>query len=321
MTTLMVAAPGGHIAELMALAPRLQGADGDYVWVTWHSPQTMSLLSARPTIWTRPVESRDGLAAMRELSRAFSTMRALRPRAVVSTGSAIAVPYLLVAAMAGIPAHYVEAATRTSAPSLTGRILKRVPGVTTYTQFPEGSNERWLFRGSVFDGYTSVHDAPRALRRIVVALGTMPQPFRRAVERLVEIIPAGVDVLWQTGHTPTDGLPVAPRPFLPAAELHNAMRNADVVIGHSGVGTALAALQAGRLPLLLPRDPARREVIDAHQVELGTHLARRGLARVRDADNLTIDDLLHPTAVRVLQQEPPPFQLHAPPRQLRSLPQ
>lgn len=314
MTTLMIATPGGHIAELLALAPRLQGADGDHVWVTWRDPQTESLLAGRRVVWAQRVEPRDALGAARELPRAFGLLRSLRPRAAVSTGSAIAVPYLAMAAAFGIPAHYIEAATRTSGPSLSGRILSALPGVATYTQFENGASKRWLFRGSVFDGYAPAQAAPRAIRRVVVTLGTMTDSFRRALERLASQLPDGCEVLWQTGHTPVAGLPIHARPFVPAAELEQAIRDADVVVGHCGVGTALTAFQAGRLPVLLPRDPNRGEVVDFHQVELATHLVGRGLARVCDASALTMNDLEATTGVQVLAQDPGPFQLETTPR-------
>ena len=52
----------------------------------------------------------------------------------VSTGSSIAVPFLCGARLRGVSSHYIESATRLSAPSLTGRILARAPGVHVYSQ-------------------------------------------------------------------------------------------------------------------------------------------------------------------------------------------
>jgi UDP-N-acetylglucosamine:LPS N-acetylglucosamine transferase len=309
MTTLMVSSPGGHIAELVALAPRLTGADEDYVWVTPRIGPTESLLAGKQVVWTEQVEARDLRAAAAQVPRAVSLLRKLRPVAVVSNGAALSVPYLLTAAAMRIPAHYIECSTRIGSPSLSGRILSALPGIEMYTQFTEAVTRRWIFRGSVFDGFTCTDDGPRAVQRVVVTLGTMPNSFRRAIERLIEILPQNASVLWQTGDTPVDGLPIEARPYLPAAELEQAMREADVVIGHCGVGTAHSALEAGRLPVLLPRDPARGEVLDRHQFDLAGNLERRGLARVYDASSLTLDDLEAAAGITVRATDPGPFQL------------
>jgi UDP-N-acetylglucosamine--N-acetylmuramyl-(pentapeptide) pyrophosphoryl-undecaprenol N-acetylglucosamine transferase len=87
------------------------------------------------------------------------------------------------------------------------------------------------------------------------------------------------------------------------------MRDADVVIGHCGVGTAHSALIAGRLPVLLPRDPARMEAPDRHQFELADSLRRRGLASVCDASTLTLDDLEAAAGVLIQASDPGTFEL------------
>lgn len=309
MTTLMVSAPGGHITELVALAPRLRGIDDDQIWVTWRVPQTESLLQGKRVVWANPVPPRDALAAAREVPRAISLIRSERPIAVVSNGSAISVPYLTTAAAMRVPAHYIECCTRITSPSLSGRILSAVPGVATYTQFEEATNRRWILRGSVLDGFTTTDGPERPIRKIVVILGTMEHSFRRALERLVEVIPADAEVLWQTGHTPAEGLGIQVRPFLGTAELEAAIREADLVVGHAGIGTALDALMSGHLPVLLPRDPVRGEHVDDHQYQLAGHMERRGLARICDASSVTFDDLQAAANAIVRADGVAPFQL------------
>jgi hypothetical protein len=53
----------------------------------------------------------------------------------VSTGSAIALSFLPVARLRGVPCHCIESAARSASPSQTGRLLRRVPGVRLYTQY------------------------------------------------------------------------------------------------------------------------------------------------------------------------------------------
>ncbi|MGH3669604.1 MAG: glycosyltransferase, partial [Pseudonocardiaceae bacterium] len=75
-------------------------------------------------------------------------------------------------------------------------------------------------------------------------------------------------------------------------------------------GSALAALNAGRFPILAIRDSARGEQIDDHQLQLATELARRGLAMHRDAQSITIDDMIETTGVSVHRTaSPPPLEL------------
>ena len=70
---------------------------------------------------------------------ARSLYRRRRPTRAVSTGSGIALGYLPYLAARGVECHYIESAARVSGPSLTGRILRRVPRVRTYTQYRTGA--------------------------------------------------------------------------------------------------------------------------------------------------------------------------------------
>lgn len=243
----------------------------------------------------------------------------------VSTGSGIALGYLPYLAARGVECHYIESATRVSAPSLTGRVLQWVPGVRTYTQYPRWAGRWWGYAGSVFDGYEPVAlpRVPEGVVRVVVTVGAATQyPFRRLFEHLAPLLaPQGalqeatglaVEVLWQTGDTPVADLPIQATPVLPATELATALAGADIVISHAGTGSALATLDAGRYPILAIRDSARGEQVDDHQHELATELARRGLALHRDPDAITINDMLTTLSTSVRHAStPPPFQLRA----------
>ena len=60
-------------------------------------------------------------------------------------------------------------------------------------------------------------------------------------------------MLWQTGDTDTSALGIDGYHAIPERELTQAMQEADVVVAHAGVGTALAALEVGKCPVLVPR--------------------------------------------------------------------
>ncbi len=312
MTTLLIATTGGHLAQLVELAGRLPGIGPERLWVTFDTPQSRSLLAGQAVRFIPFIHERDVLGVARGTAICRQLFKELPIEAVVSTGSAIALAFLPYAALRGVPAHYIESSARVGAPSLTGRLLAGMPGIRLYRQYPHAATGRWVYGGSVFDVFAVapglVEAAP--VRRAVVTLGSVEQSFRRLLDHLVPLLRADAEVLWQTGHTPTDGLGIEARPFLPASELAGAMATADVVVAHAGCGSALGALNAGKLPILVPRDAARGELVDGHQIELARWLAGRGLALHRSPESLTLADLEHAAAVRVRRTvEPPPFAL------------
>src|SRR5205085_11415264 len=87
-------------------------------------------------------------------------------------------------------------------------------------------------------------------------------------------------------------------------ELNAAMRAADVVIAHAGVGATMSAFDAGRCPVLVPRRAAFGEHIDDHQREIASHLANGDLAVVREVPDLEPDDLLDAAGRRVVRADP-----------------
>ena len=226
----------------------------------------------------------------------------------VSTGSSIAVPFLCGARLRGVSSHYIESATRLSAPSLTGRILARAPGVHVYSQTRGWREPPWHYRGSVFDGYHAGPSPGKArLKRIVVATGSSSTyGFRRLIERLIELIPAESEVLWQTGSTPLDGLDIPARPDLPSDELAAAIGDADVAVIHAGVGLSLLALANGRCPVVVPRRKAHGEHVDDHQAQVASMLSSRGLALDCEVEALTLDVLLQAASRIVTREDTPP---------------
>jgi len=305
--TLLVASAGGHLTQLHQLLPRLKGLPAPYTWVTFDTPQARSVLAGENVVFARYTAPRDVTAVLANGHLAAKMLASGRYDAVVSTGSAVALSFLPLAAAAGISTHYIESATRVLGPSTTGRLLAKVPGINLYTQHPGWADRNWKHVGGVFDGYTAALTSPRPIRKVVVTLGTMrTYEFRRLLERMVAILPADIEVLWQTGCTDTDGLPIKGRLGVPAAELEQAMRDADVVVTHAGTGSALAALAAGKVPILVPRSAERGEHVDSHQQQTGTELARRGLAVSVDADDLGASHLITVASLRAERVEDPP---------------
>jgi UDP-N-acetylglucosamine transferase subunit ALG13 len=321
LTTLYVATTGGHLTQLDSLASRIppNSSPGDAVWVTHANEQSRSMLADRDVEFVPYVGVRNVPDVLRCILYARRLMKRREVTRAVSTGSGIALGYLPYLAARGVECHYIESATRVSGPSLTGRVLRWIPGVRTYTQYQGWADQQWTYAGSVFDGYeaVTVTRVPDAVVRVVVTVGAATQyPFRRLFEHLIPLLaPEGalaqqtglsVEVLWQTGDTPVDDLTIQATPVLPAAELSAALSKADIVISHAGTGSALAALNAGRYPILATRDPNRGEQVDDHQHQLATELARRGLAMHRDAQSITPDDIIEALGISVQRTAAPP---------------
>jgi len=240
---------------------------------------------------------------------------------VVSTGSAIAVGYLPYLSLRGVRAHYIESSTRLAGPSITGRILLRVPRINMYTQYERLAHGQWHYPGWVFDRFVATKHDPPTITRAVVTVGTTNDySFRRMLDALAPILRPGgtleqkqhapVDTLWQTGCTPLDGLDINAQPWVPSADLDAAIAEADVVITHAGTGSANSTLTAGHMPLLVPRDADRGEIGDNHQQLFAMELSNHGIAMVREPEELTVDDLLEAAAYRVeTAKNPPPFKL------------
>lgn len=290
MTTLLVASTGGHLAELHDLVPRLGVTDRR--WVTFDSPQSRSLLEGEDVVHVPPATSRDLVGAVRDLLVARRMFRRDRYEQVISTGASVAMSFFVPATAAGIECAYIESATRTDGPSLTGRLAARLPRTSLYTQYPSWANETWRYGGSIFDAFTATPVEQPPVRKVVVTLGTHERyTFPRLLNRLVDILPPHLDVLWQVGATRIDRMPADARRQVPIEEMRQAMREADAVIAHAGVGSALAAMQAGRRAVYVPRRRRHGEHVDDHQVAMARELQSRQLVVAREADEVTLADL------------------------------
>lgn len=310
---LAVCSTGGHLNELRRLVPRFDPGPGAVEWVTFDTPQSRSELAGETVHFVGLTRTRDARALLANVPRGWQILRERRPSAVVSTGSGIAMAFLPAAAAMGIPAHYVESATRLTGPSATGRALAAVPRVRTFTQDRRWASGRWTYRGSVFDDFAPAaserSDAP--VQRVVVVLGTNPYGFGRLLAHLLALLPEDVEQSWQTGVTDLSGLDLQGRPiraeaWWPASELHEAIADADVVVAHAGIGVSLAALEAGKVPVLVPRRVERGEQVDDHQALVAAELAERGLVVAAEVEQLDAGVLQRAAVQRVGQLPAPP---------------
>ncbi|WUH97547.1 glycosyltransferase [Spirillospora sp. NBC_00431] len=68
-----------------------------------------------------------------------------------------------------------------------------------------------------------------------------------------------------------------PRDFLDHVELLELMGAASAVVTHAGASTIGEARRLGRLPVIVPRDPALDEIVDGHQIDFLRRIEEKGL--------------------------------------------
>ena len=305
--TLLVASAGGHLAELYRLRSRLPDAGSDSFWITVDHPHGRSLLADEETFFVPDAPSRNIGAAIRNAALTVPLLRKLGPTWVVSNGASLAVSVLPLAAAMGVPCTYIENSVRVGGPSLAGRLVSYVPGISVFTQYPHLASPRWRLTGSFLDAWQRApSEFPRKIQRVVVTVGTTEWTFRRLFEQLVRVIPPDCDVVWQTGATDVSDLGLSGVRFLPSRVLERAVKDADLVIAHAGIGAAVLALDAGKVPILVPRLKAFGEAVDDHQVDVARELARRGLCFNCNVERLDGQLLQQACAAEVAPRIAPP---------------
>ncbi|QHC60116.1 glycosyltransferase [Rathayibacter sp. VKM Ac-2760] len=290
---LFVCSGGGHLKQLFTLSSRFGIDPADQHWVTFDNGLSRSLLADRKVTFSRFAAPRDALPIAQNAVLAHRLLAKGDYSGVFSTGSSPAVSFMPEASLRGIDCHYIESAARADGPSITGRIMSRLPGVNTYSQYPVWADERWSFGGSIFDAYTTGPDRPvTAIRRAVLSVGTQDlYPFDRLIAAAAPLL-EGAEVLWQTGLADVSSYGIQGHVSVPHHDLQQAAEEADVVIAHAGTGAAITAIEAGKVPILVPRLVARGEHIDDHQIQIARELDQRGLAIAASPEELTPELLL-----------------------------
>jgi UDP-N-acetylglucosamine--N-acetylmuramyl-(pentapeptide) pyrophosphoryl-undecaprenol N-acetylglucosamine transferase len=308
---LLVASAGGHLQQLRMLSGRITEPGSGRLWISYNVPQVQSLLAGEQIIFAAHPTTKHIPNAIRNYWLARRVLAEHGITRVVSTGAAIAVPFMIQARRLGIPCHYIESATRVEGPSLSGSILQRFQGVKLYRQMGTWGQPAWEDGPCVFDGFWVVEGPTARLERIAVSLGTHRFPYEALILKLASCLQqTQAEVFWQLGSTrPTPNLPGQVERHVTADRLQSTFAKADVVVGHAGVGLALSALLVGRVPVLVPRRRSRGEHTDDHQVEFARELDRRGLAVTAEVGELTVEHLERAAHLGAELREPERFAL------------
>jgi len=145
-TVLLVGSSGGHLAQLLSVAPLWARERRSYV--TFDTVDAVSLLADEQVVWAHHPTTRNLRNLARNAVLAVRELRRRRPDVVVSTGAAVAFPFFLAARMMGIPTVYLEVYDRIDGPTLTGRLCRPVASLFC-VQWPE---QLEYYRGSALVG-------------------------------------------------------------------------------------------------------------------------------------------------------------------------
>ncbi len=148
-SVLLVASSGGHLLQLTQL--RDEWPRDRRMWVTFPTTDAHSLLQDEHVRFAHYPTNRNIPNLLRNIVLAFRVLAAVRPRAVVSTGAGVAVPFCYVGRLFGARIVFIESFSRTSHPSLTARLVYPIahdffvqwPDVLRY--FPRARYEGQLF--------------------------------------------------------------------------------------------------------------------------------------------------------------------------------
>ncbi|RZU72288.1 oligosaccharide biosynthesis protein Alg14 [Micromonospora kangleipakensis] len=119
---MLVGSSGGHLAQLLALAPWYR--DRARSWVTFDTPDARSLLEGERVVWAHHPTTRNLKNLARNLLLAVRTLKRANVAAVVTTGAGVALPFVVVARLRGVPTVYIEVYDRIDSPTLTARLCR-----------------------------------------------------------------------------------------------------------------------------------------------------------------------------------------------------
>lgn len=306
---LLVASTGGHLTELRAWQDRLC-LSGRNAWVTFDTPQSRAFLAGADVVFLPYVGPRD-LRGATEVHSRLGAVFGDRPWlvGVVSTGASIAVPAFLAARRRRLARLYIESIARVARPSLTGRLVQWSRLADLRAPYPESARRPWRYEGGLLDQFVVTHRPQAPRPSLLVTVGTIrPYRFDALIDSVLATGLPDERTTWQLGSTKRQDLPGRVVEELAPTDLLRHAREADVVVTHAGAGTVLDLLRMGISPVVVPRRRARGEHVDDHQAELAHLLRRRGLAHVREADELDGQTMRDASGTMVIStEESPPW--------------
>jgi hypothetical protein len=145
---LLVADPGGHLSELVAL--REVWTRFSRAWVTVAGVDIDAIPTGEDLLYGRGPTQRSLPNLVRNSLLAVQVLRRLRPAVVLTTGSGLAVPFAWTARLLRVRVVYIECSGRVGV-SLSGRLIGPIAS-RFYAQWPEVASRygRARYAGTIF---------------------------------------------------------------------------------------------------------------------------------------------------------------------------
>jgi UDP-N-acetylglucosamine:LPS N-acetylglucosamine transferase len=146
---MLVCSSGGHLLQMVGL--REAWCHDERMWVTFDKADARSLLRDERVEYAHGPTNRNIPNLLRNVRLAWRLVRRERPRAVITTGAGVAVPFAWTARMLRIPVVYVESFTRIYGLSLSARLIAPA-AERIYVHWPElaATSPRLHFAGNLF---------------------------------------------------------------------------------------------------------------------------------------------------------------------------
>jgi len=121
-----------------------------------------------------------------------------------------------------------------------------------------------------------------------VSVGNATQSFSRLIDAVLNIAPQlPQPVVVQHGNTICQGVGCVAQTFMEMEEFGQFVAQAELLILHAGAGSVIHAIQAGKIPVVMPRFAKYGELVDDHQLEFARALAEMGkVVLAKEPDDL-----------------------------------
>ena len=301
----LAASGGGHLRQLLDLQPFWEAHDAHFVTEQTSLAKSLSgehrvhfVPHFRLGQFRTHAVAAVARTVVQNLAAAWRAVGSERPQLIISTGAGAVFSAVLLAKLRGARFVHVEFFARVEAPSMFGRLARRLADVVVVQS--ERLAKVWP-EAEVFDPFVVLGPATAAKEDLgLVTVGTL-LPFDRLVNAVAALEgkfrPKHIVAQVGSGGVTPRGMDV--RESIPFDELGELMERANVVFCHGGSGSLITALRAGCRIIAMPRRRDLGENHDDHQREIVGALASRGLIEVAE---VTAD--LEPLLERALSKQP-----------------
>ena len=121
MKILLISSTGGHFQALLKLHRFWR--KHDCCWVTFQTASTELILNGEKVYWAYSPTNRNIPNLIRNFWLAWQVILQERPQLVLSTGAGVAVPFIILAKLAGIQTAFIESFTRVQELSLSAKLV------------------------------------------------------------------------------------------------------------------------------------------------------------------------------------------------------